>query len=426
MTTTPPTPPSSPPPAAFFAITNPDNPHAVARSIARKATYNAWVAATPNLEADIDTTALSLVNAWALTEGHIKAGLRAIHRLNELPAVKFLQDTHCLLDIESLIAIDQPMAALTTHNPATLAVIDCLLAEYFTPTKPNQVFPTRSQIRRKVRDLCKSLDDTIAYRDTRPQDSYTFSSNGTKAWLELGVDEDTGIKLDAFIRQTASSHGISITDAIKQLLSGEITPPATVILHTYKACDVDNAPTYIEGFGWRLADMPYDHHRDLTTPVKETDGYRPGIIMRKHVEGRDGTCRMSGCDEPAYYTQLDHRHNYADGGATHPDNLACLCQKHHNLKTDGSAYYLLDPATGDIIWLYDNGTWAITEAQGPLAPREKRWAQTIGQHITTTRQRTREQAQQLKQELDDYHAEQQTTAQAETESHANTTEDIPF
>ena len=130
MTTTPP-PPSSPSPAAFFAITNPGNPHAVARSIARKATYSAWVAATPDLEADIDTTALSLVNAWALTEGHIKAGLRAIHRLNELPAVKLLQDTHCLLDIESLIAIDQPMAALTTHNPATLAVIDCLLAEYF-------------------------------------------------------------------------------------------------------------------------------------------------------------------------------------------------------------------------------------------------------------------------------------------------------
>ena len=46
-------------PDAFFSITNPHNPHAVARSIARKATYQAWLSGKPQLEDDIDTTALN-------------------------------------------------------------------------------------------------------------------------------------------------------------------------------------------------------------------------------------------------------------------------------------------------------------------------------------------------------------------------------
>ena len=413
----------------FFSTTNPNNPHAMARAAARRAIYNTWVAAMPSLQADINTTALSLVAAWSLPEGHIKAGLRAIHRLDSLPKVKHLQDTHCLLDIESLIAIDQPMSALAGLTAETLDFIDTILADFFTPTKANQAFPTRSQIRRKVRDICKTLDDSIAYRDTRPKDAYRFSSNGTSAWLELQVTEDTGIKLDAFIHHTAAKHDLTIPDAVKKLLSGEIEPPATVVLHTYQACDIDDAPTFIEGFGWRQTPMPHDKTRDLTGEVAEADGYQPGLIMRKHVEGRDGTCRVGGCEEPAFLTQLDHRHNWAEGGPTHPKNLACLCQGHHNMKTDGTLKYLLDPYSGDVIWLFADGTWTINEADGPLAPKQKRWAQTVAQHITATRKRVREEAQHLKQELDDY-AQQQAKAKAEAETQANTDtdsgEDIPF
>ena len=410
------------PPTFFFSTTNPNNPHAIARCKARRATYETWVGAMPSLEADIDTTALSLVAAWSLPEGHIKSGLRAIYRLDSLPKVKAIQDAHCLLDIESLIAIDQPLSALTALTAETLDFIDSILADFFTPTKPNQAFPTRSQIRRKVRDLCKTLDDSIAFRDTRPKDAYRFSSNGTSAWLELQCDEDTGIKIDAFIHKTAAQEGITITDAIKKLLSGEITPPATVVLHTYQACDIENAPTFIEGFGWRAESMPHDKTRDLTGDIAEADGYQPGIIMRKFVEGRDGTCRVGGCGKPAFHSQLDHRHNWAEGGPTHPKNLACLCQGHHNMKTDGTLKYLLDPYSGDVIWLFADGTWTITEADGPLAPKQKRWAQTVAQHVTATRKRVREEAQRLKQELDDYYAEQ---AKAEADTDAGT-DDIPF
>lgn len=88
--------------------------------------------------------------------------------------------------------------------------------------------------------------------------------------------------------------------------------------------------------------------------------------------------------------------------------------------------YLLDPYSGDVIWLYEDGTWTITEADGPLAPKQKRWAQTVAQHITNTRKRVREEAQHLKQELDDY-TQQQAKAKAKAEPQTDTDgEDIPF
>ncbi|WP_371326340.1 HNH endonuclease signature motif containing protein, partial [Corynebacterium sp. HMSC074H12] len=43
-------------------------------------------------------------------------------------------------------------------------------------------------------------------------------------------------------------------------------------------------------------------------------------------EGRDGTCRVGGCGEPAFLSQLDHRHNWAEGGPTHPKNLVFACR----------------------------------------------------------------------------------------------------
>ena len=420
------------PPTAFFAHTNPTNPLAQARHDVRRADFACWRAAQPHLDADIDTTALSLVNTWGLGEGLITAGLRALFRLDTLPGLKALQDTHCLLDIQGLIAIDKPLSALAGLDAATLALIDATLVSYFTPTQPNQVFPTTATIRRRVRDLAKTLDPTIAFRDTRPKDTYTFSSNGTKAWLELGVDEATGIAIDAFIRETATKHDLSLTDAIKQLLTGAIEPPATIVLHTYKACDVDNSPTYINGYGWRSAPIPHTKKRDLTTPVKESDSYQPSGMIRSVVEGRDETCRLSGCDRPAMYSQLDHRHNYAEGGKTHPSNMACLCQHHHNMKTDGRLGYVMDPDTGDIVWLFDDSTWATTSPEGPLSDGMKRWVQTVGQHITAYRKFAREQAQYLKQQLDDYHAERQAEEQANTEKEADgeagtdTSDDIPF
>ena len=80
--------------------------------------------------------------------------------------------------------------------------------------------------------------------------------------------------------------------------------------------------------------------------------------------------------------------------------MVALCQHHHNMKTDGRAFYILDPVTGDVVWLYEDGTWAVTEASGPLAPASKVWARSIAEDVVAHRRKMHEAARALKVELD--------------------------
>jgi Domain of unknown function (DUF222) len=73
--------------------------------------------------------------------------------------------------------------------------------------------------------------------------------------------------------------------------------------------------------------------RPLCPPSKEPEpGYRPSANLARHVRNRDLTCRFPGCTMPAEFCDIDHVIPYPLG-ATHPSNLACLCRKHHHLKT---------------------------------------------------------------------------------------------
>ena len=71
----------------------------------------------------------------------------------------------------------------------------------------------------------------------------------------------------------------------------------------------------------------------LCTPEEEPEpGYRPSAKLARFVRARDLTCRFPGCTAPAEFCDIDHVIPYPLG-ATHPSNLACLCRKHHHLKT---------------------------------------------------------------------------------------------
>ena len=60
--------------------------------------------------------------------------------------------------------------------------------------------------------------------------------------------------------------------------------------------------------------------------------YRPSTPLANFVRCRDLTCRFPGCTVPAERCDIDHVVPYPIG-ATHAANLACLCRKHHHLKT---------------------------------------------------------------------------------------------
>ena len=70
------------------------------------------------------------------------------------------------------------------------------------------------------------------------------------------------------------------------------------------------------------------------------------------------------------------------------------------MKTEGRAFYILDPVTGDVVWLLADGSWVTTQATGPLAPSMRRWARTIAEDVMAHRAKMHEDAKALKVELD--------------------------
>jgi hypothetical protein len=78
--------------------------------------------------------------------------------------------------------------------------------------------------------------------------------------------------------------------------------------------------------------------RILTHPVTGTvqavDTYRRPKAMQRFLEARDVHCRFPGCRQPARRCDHDHNRDWARGGTTDSRNLACLCKRHHTLKTE--------------------------------------------------------------------------------------------
>jgi hypothetical protein len=71
------------------------------------------------------------------------------------------------------------------------------------------------------------------------------------------------------------------------------------------------------------------HHPGDSPPEPR---YVPSAGLARFIRCRDMTCRFPGCDVPAQHCDLDHSIPYP-WGATQASNLACLCRKHHLLKT---------------------------------------------------------------------------------------------
>jgi hypothetical protein len=56
--------------------------------------------------------------------------------------------------------------------------------------------------------------------------------------------------------------------------------------------------------------------------------------IRRALQRRDGGCRFPGCT-CTRFVDAHHIHHWADGGATHMNNLVLLCRHHHRLVHEG-------------------------------------------------------------------------------------------
>ncbi len=349
------------------------------------------------------------VDRLAQQTGHaktvIRGGILAYNRLVDLPQLRALQDEHTRLSLGHLRAIHRKIDELGPEaDEELLADIDAYLADLFTPTKPNQPFPDPAAVTRKLREEIRRIDPGLSYlprrrrqREAQRENSaeFTHESFGgrRKGVLFLTTDTTTLSAVRAFVEETAREHSLSLHDAVIGLLSGTYSPAAKANIQVYapkgrKAGE----PVFIPGFGWTdpEATVAFDEMCEQVPPrtvdleaaaSAKTDSYTPTAAMRALAEARDGTCCYPGCSRPAHTCQLDHRIPFGEGGETCVDNLCCLCQKHHNVKTDKQAFYVPDPATGDIIWLYEDGHYEIAESEGildqQLGTPHPRWVSSL-------------------------------------------------
>jgi hypothetical protein len=165
--------------------------------------------------------------------------------------------------------------------------------------------------------------DRIAAAMRSPDDPRTFAQLRADAACELLLSGEVPGVLPAGIRA--------------EIL---VAVPALTLLK------LDDEPATLEGYGpipadvARLlaADAP-SFMRVLTHPETSAvlsvgrDRYTVPADMRRFLRVRDETCRGVGCGHRAATSDVDHAHEWADGGATSVDNLAHLCRGDHTRKT---------------------------------------------------------------------------------------------
>lgn len=110
--------------------------------------------------------------------------------------------------------------------------------------------------------------------------------------------------------------------------------------------------------------------RELRRPSDEPEpGYRPSTALDEFVRMRDMTCRFPNCDMPAEFCDVDHTIAWP-WGPTHASNLACICRKHHLLKTFWAGWGDKQHPDGSIVWTSPTGhTYTTQPGSRLLIPR---------------------------------------------------------
>ncbi|MGW0175337.1 DUF222 domain-containing protein [Rhodococcus sp. NPDC003322] len=108
--------------------------------------------------------------------------------------------------------------------------------------------------------------------------------------------------------------------------------------------------------------------RERTRHRREQLTYRPSARLAEIVRARDGVCRFPGCTARAIICDLDHTipfdHAHPErGGLTVEQNLACLCRRHHRLKTQG-LWTVRQLGAGRLEWTTPTGELVVTEPAG--------------------------------------------------------------
>ena len=379
-------------PDAYYATENPNEETTAIGRHLRHTEYHLWQQLQPDDDEDYAVAVARVQRVTGKSEHAVLNAIGAHSRIRELDYLRTLQEMTFRLDQSRLEAINEALSKLDAYeDTGTISEIDRRLAEYLIPTRKNQHLPSTGKLRRKINDWIKLLRPELDLTDSeakKPEMEINHTDQG-HSYIDITADTETAVEIDNLIRARQKEKDLSPGEALLDLLRG--TSHTQIVLNLYRAHDVEDAPGFMHDPGWmspamtdRLAERA-DKVRDMDeVATKVSSAYATPDDIRAFVVGRDGTCRYPGDNRRAEGLQMDHTVDHADGGETCGNNLCALCQHHHNIKTDGRVIPI-QVGGGEIVWLFDDGTWEHTEPDGPLAPKNRRWVQTVGERIAKRR-----------------------------------------
>jgi uncharacterized protein DUF222 len=283
------------------------------------------------------------------------------------------------IDVVKARVITDGVAQLTDQAAATVAARVLARAGRQTPGQlraavaraalsadPAAAEERHDQQARERRVELYPLPDGIAeLRATGPADQLAAVFTALDAWArKAGTDGDQrGIDARRFD---------ALTDLAHEALAGgglpagqRIRPQLQVIVPVGTLLGLTDQPGELAGHGPIPASVARRIAADATWRRLLTDPasgalldygrttYRPPADLAEFVMTRDRTCRFPGCRQPAHRCDLDHTVPYPTG-ETKPDNLCCLCRRHHRLKHETSWQIHRHPDV-HIVWTSPSG-----------------------------------------------------------------------
>lgn len=263
---------------------------------------------------------------------------------------------------------------------------------------------TRAQIRADV--ALELLTDGDIYPELECTGCPKCSAQATPPEAETGADsnEDTAATAAQTIDDTESTTCTARGRGIGRYARFRPTVIVTVpVLAMLGNSDADTEPATLDGIGpipmdqaLLLAANAPSFIRLLTHPETGVvlsvgrERYRPPADLAIYCRLRDGSCRASGCGQPAAKCDIDHNLAFSALGTTASDNLACECPKHHRVKharltdgtrasdgryiTTGNAWTVeherdeLGRSTGTVIWTSATGRAYRSDPEVRFAP----------------------------------------------------------
>lgn len=365
----------------FFSHQDPSNPisHVIADRNMHE--HQMWLTLIDHDEHDVDSLRLELMRQTGMNRAEVNHGFNAISAMNTLPELRALQEQHFHLNMAYISRI---MTSVARAGQELWPELDRRIAGRLTPRTRNEIMIQAHDLAGLITRWIKELDPEFD-RDTDKgarEEYLRIDYRNGMAEVRGRFSTITGRHLEEAVRKAGG---------LPELLEQE--SPQQITLNIYRP--QEGGLSWIPGVGYFVC--------EFGQPQKEVDldcfanrvekNYRPSEGLANYVRARDGHCRMPGCRVPADQCQIDHIVPWGESGLTVAWNLQCLCQHHHNAKTDERFSAEMN-ALGEVTWVGPMNQPMVTVPIGPLAPvmPTGTWGQTLRSRMEARFKRIREAA----------------------------------